>query len=181
MSFQGREFTAEMKELVILLKEHFDASLQTAKFVSTKNATLRVAKAFGIGEALVKRIMAEKNKPSVRLESKNRGKPPYKVSLNLQPIIRNFIRQKNLKGQKVSTKELREYISLSYQTEIPSTTFLRTLKRWGFVFGKGERRNALKEQEYVINARRHYLRQKMANRGPEGTIARSLFGRNLCE
>lgn len=173
MSFQGREFTAEMKELVILLKEHFNAERKTAKFVSTKNATLRVAKAFGIGEALVKRIMAEKNKPSVRLESKNRGKPPYKVSLNLQPIIRNFIRQKNLKGQKVSTKELREYISLSYQTEIPSTTFLRTLKRWGFVFGKGERRNALKEQEYVINARRHYLRQKMANRGPEGTIKRS--------
>jgi len=88
MSFQGREFTAEMKELVILLKEHFDDERKTAKFVSTKNATLRVAKPFGIGEATVKRIMAEKNKPSARLESKNRGKPPYRVSLNLGMVTK---------------------------------------------------------------------------------------------
>jgi len=53
MSFQGKEITAEMKEIVRLLKEHFDVERKTAKFVSTKNATLRVAKALGIGEATV--------------------------------------------------------------------------------------------------------------------------------
>ena len=140
--------------------------------VSTKNATLRVAKALGIGEATVKRIMAAKKKPKESLESKKRGKPPYKVSSLLAPIIRDFIRQKNLKGKKVSTEELRKYLLLSHQTDIPSTTLLRTLKRLGFVFGIGERRNALKEQEYVINARRNYLRQKIANRSTNGSTKR---------
>lgn len=51
-------------------------------------------------------------------------------------------------------------------------TLLRTLKRWGFVFGIGVCLNALKEQEYVINARRKSLRQKIANRGPKGSTKR---------
>ncbi len=118
----GQEITAEMKEIVILLKEHFDAERKTAKLVSTKTATLRVAKALGLGEATVTRIMAEKNKPKESLEIKKRGKPPYKVSNHLEPVIRDFRREKNLKGQKVSTEELREHLKQEYQTEIPSTT-----------------------------------------------------------
>lgn len=55
MSFQGKEFTVEMKQLVVDLKLHFDTEKKLGKFVSTKNATKRVAQGLGIGEATVKR------------------------------------------------------------------------------------------------------------------------------
>ena len=59
MSFQGREFTLEMKQLVINLKLHFDEERKNQQAVSTRNPTLRTAQALGIGEITVKRIMAE--------------------------------------------------------------------------------------------------------------------------
>ena len=102
MAFQGKEFTPEMKQLVVNLKQHFDEEKKAGRTISTKNATGRVAKGLGVGEATVKRIMAaDKQGKDIVAEEKERGKPPYRLSLNLQPIIREFIRQKNLTGQKI--------------------------------------------------------------------------------
>ena len=102
MAFQGKEFTPEMKQLVVNLKQHFDEEKKAGRTISTKNATGRVAKGLGVGEATVKRIMAaDKQGKGIVAEEKERGKPPYRLSLNLQPIIREFIRQKNLTGQKI--------------------------------------------------------------------------------
>ena len=58
MAFQGKEFTPEMKQLIVNLKLHFDEEKKAGKSVSTKNATGRVAHGLGIGDATVKRIMA---------------------------------------------------------------------------------------------------------------------------
>ena len=100
MAFQGKEFTPEMNQLIVNLKQHFDEEKKAGKSVSTKNAAGRVAHGLGIGEATVKRIMATHKQEKVVVEEKERGKPPYRLSLNLQPVIREFIREKTSKDKK---------------------------------------------------------------------------------
>lgn len=176
MSFQGKEFTPEMIQMVVNLKLHFDSEKKAGNFVSTQNAIKRVSTGLGIGEITVKRIIADYNKGKIKesetSETKDRGKPPYRLSDNLQPIIRDYIRIKNLKGQKISAEEIRAELIKTYNLEIPMTTFLRTLSRWGFTYGKDKRRTALREQDYVVLARRQYLRRKIANRNPDGSLKR---------
>ncbi len=60
MAFQGKEFTPEMKQLIVNLKLHFDEEKKSGKSVSTRNATRRVAQGLGVGEATVKRVMASR-------------------------------------------------------------------------------------------------------------------------
>ena len=173
MAFQGKEFTLDMKELIVNLKLHFDEEKKAGKSVATKNATGRVAHGLGIGEATVKRIMAaHKQGKGLVIEEKERGKPPYRLSLNLQPVIREFIRQKNLKGQKIDAEQIREYLLQKHSITIPMSTFLKSLNRIGFTYGIGKRRTALKEQDYVVLARRRYLRRKIANRNNDGSLKR---------
>jgi DNA invertase Pin-like site-specific DNA recombinase len=62
MSHRGKEFTPEMRQLVVQLKQYFDAEKAAGSVVLTKNSTSRTAKALDIGKATVKRIMAEYNK-----------------------------------------------------------------------------------------------------------------------
>jgi len=173
MAFQGKEFTPEMKQLIVNLKQHFDKEKKAGKTVSTRNAIGRVAHGLGVGEVTVKRIMADHKQGKVLVvEKKERGKPPCRLSLNLQPVIRDFIRQKNLKGQQISAEQIRKYLLQKHSVEIPMSTFLRSLSRLGFTYGVGKRRTALKEQDYVVLARRRYLRRKIANRNNDGSLKR---------
>ena len=171
MSFQGKEFTAEMKQLIVDLKLHFDTEKKLGKFVSTKNATKRVAQGLGIGEATIKRIMAaHKHGKGIEEETKERGKPPYRLSCNLQPVIREFVRDKNLKGRKIGAEQIQDYLLKKHDIEIPMSTLLRSLNRLGFTYGIGKRRSTLKERDYVVLARRRYLRRKIANRNFDGSL-----------
>lgn len=175
MSFQGQELTAGMRQMIVNLKSHFDAEKKIGEFVPTKNSTKRVAEGLGIGEATVKRVMADQKKGEAQkrnIHDKERGKPPYRLSTNLQPVIREFIRSKNLKGQKISAEQIREHLDEQYGVDIPNSTLLDSLKRFGFVYSTGKRRCALKEQTSVVLARRKYLRQKMANRNLDGSVKR---------
>lgn len=175
MSFQGKEFTPEMKQLVVNLRLFYGAEQKAHREVSTKNPTERTAKGLGIGEATVKRIMAEYRKHDQIIVDKPmgaRGKSPFRAAVNLQPVIREYIRSKNLVGQRVGIVKIHDYLLQEHQANIPINTLWRTLKRWGFVYGTGKRRSALKERDYVVLARRRYLRQKMANRNSDGTLKR---------
>jgi transposase len=175
MAFQGKEFTPEMKQMVVNLKLFFDAEKKAGQTVSTQNATGRVSRGLGIGEATVKRIIAAYRQGKLEFdenEEKVRGKPPYKLSQNLQPVIRAYIRQKNLRGQKISADQIRLYLKRKHDVDIPMTTFLRSLTRLGYTYGTGKRRTALKEQDYVVLARRRYLRRKIANRNKSGNLKR---------
>lgn len=173
MAFQGKEFTPEMRRLVVNLKAHFDKEKKAGKTVPTKNSTKRVAQGLNIGVATVKRIMAAHNQGKTDVfEEKERGKPPCRLSLNLQPVIREYIRQKNLRGQKTGAEQIREYLLRKHSVNIPISTLLRSLNRLGFTYGVGKRRTALKERDYVVLARRRYLRKKIANRNDDGTIKR---------
>ncbi|MEA2084428.1 MAG: hypothetical protein U9O82_09350 [Thermodesulfobacteriota bacterium] len=104
MSFQGKEFTSGMKQLVINLRQFNDIERIKNNFKAVW-AVEQTAKGLGVGQATVRRIMAEynKNKQSI-LDStqKTRGKPEYIVPQNVQHIVRKYIRSQNLKGQHVS-------------------------------------------------------------------------------
>ncbi|MCP4755619.1 MAG: hypothetical protein GY866_32550 [Proteobacteria bacterium] len=164
-----------MSQLVVNLKRHYDSEKKAGPTVDTKNPVGRVAEGLGVGEVTVKRIMARYNRNGQRVASnppKPRGKPAYRVAVNLQPVIREYIRSRNLEGQRVGVEKVRTFLLERYQAEISVPTLWRSLKRWGFVHGTGKRRSALKEREYVVLARRKYLRTKRANRNPDGTLKR---------
>jgi transposase len=170
MSFQGKAFTPEMKQFVRNLKRHFDTEKRLGKYVSTKNAVTRVAKGLDIGEATVKRIMADSTRTHALRPPSVRGKPPYRVAQHFQPMLRTFVREKNLQGQKIRVDDIQDYLFKEHHIEVPHTTLLYTLKRFGFTYGQGKCHSAVKEHPRIILARRRYLRRKRANRNPDGTL-----------
>jgi transposase len=175
MSFQGKQLSAEVTELVVRLKEHHDEERKAGKFVPTIDPAGRTAKALGLGVATVKRIMARYTKSGekvvVRVPQRP-GRPPSGIFPNVQPVVRQFVRAENLGGRRVSIERVGSYLLTEHGIEIPKTTLWRALNRWGFTHGEGRRRDSLKEQSRVILARRDYLRTKLANRNPDGTLKR---------
>lgn len=175
MSFQGKQLSAEINELVVRLKEHHDEERKAGKFVSTKDPAGRTAKALGLGIATVKRIMARYVKSGERVvvrAPQRLGRPPSGVFPSVQPVVRQFVRAENLGGRRVSIERVGSYLHTERGIEIPKTTLWRALNRWGFTHGEGRRRDSLKEQSRVILARRNYLRAKLANRNQDGTLKR---------
>jgi hypothetical protein len=175
MTFQGKEFTQGMKQLVVNLKQFNDIERRQNN-LKAACALEQTAKGLGIGEATVRRIMAEYNKNKQYIpeeQAKARGRPEHIVPKDLQPVVRQYIRSQNLKGQHVSVELVREHLyNINPEYSFPTTTLWRALSRWGFTYGTGKRRSALKERDYVILARRRYLRQKRLNRKPDGTFIR---------
>jgi transposase len=172
---QGKQLTTEAIEMVVRLKNHHDQERQKAKVVSTKDSVGRTAAGLGINTTTVKRLMADykRNGNKVVVQPAVRpGRPPSAIGQNMQLIVRRFIRGENLAGQRVSLEKLRAHLSSEYGEDVPKMTLWRALKRWGFTYGVGRRRNSLKEQDYVIRARREYLRIKRANRNAEATLKR---------
>ncbi|MBC8470189.1 MAG: transposase [Planctomycetes bacterium] len=175
MSFQGKQLSAEMIEMVVHLKKHYDEERKTGKLVPTKDPAGRAAKSLGLGVATVKRIMSHYTKSEEKVVvhyRKRPGRPPSRICPGVQPIVRQFIRNKNLGGQRVSIDRVVKFLMAEHEIEIPKMTLWRALKRWGFTHGEGRRRDSLKEQDRVILARRDYLRAKLSNRNPDGTLKR---------
>lgn len=175
MTFQGKEFTQGMKQLVVNLKQFNDISRCQNKLKAAWTIE-QTANGLGIGEATVRRIMAEYNKNKRYIpeeQTKARGRPEHIIPKDLQSVVRQYIRSQNLKGQHVSVELVREHLfNISPKFNFPITTLWRALSRWGFTYGTGKRRSALKERDYVILARRRYLRQKRLNRKQDGTFIR---------
>lgn len=175
MSFQGKQLPAEIVEAVVRLKKHYDKERKVGQFVSTKDPAKRTANALGIGVASVKRIMAQYKKDGnevvVRIKQRP-GRPPSRICPIVQPIVREFIRAENFGGRRVSIDKVCKFLISEHGFDIPKMTLWRALNRWGFNHGEGRRRDSLKEQNRVILARREYLRAKLANRNPDGTLKR---------
>lgn len=168
MSKQRKQLSLEEVDLVIRLKQHFDDEREAYRVVSTANPTKRTAECLGIGTATVKRIMAQNSRGETFHQVRRPGRPPGEASIGIQPEIRAFIRSENLSGSRVSVERVRSYIAEQCEVEIPKMTLWRSLRRWGFTYGQGRRRDSLKEQDHVIRSRRSYLRLRLANRRPDG-------------
>jgi len=178
MSYQGKELSVEFCDMAVKLKKHYDEERKSGPFVSTKNSSGRVADGLDISPVTVRRIMSSYKRAGEKiavLPKKRRGRQPRQsvvVCPNAQTVIRKYIRDQNLKGQRVSLEKVRAYISEESELEIPKTTLWRALSRWGFTYGQGRRRDSLKEQDYVIRARRTYLRAIRNNRNQDGSTKR---------
>lgn len=172
---RGRELSVEARKTVVQLKRHFDNERQAGQMVSTKDSFGRTAMALGIGVATVKRIISRHKKTGTVLTCDSHeppGRRPDTTCESLQVFARDFIRSQNLIGSHVSVEKLRLHIKDKYSIEVNKITLWRALKRWGFTYGIGRRRNSLKEKEYVIHARRAYLREIRANRFADGSCIR---------
>ncbi|MCP5101374.1 MAG: hypothetical protein GY943_37990 [Chloroflexi bacterium] len=171
---RGKELSADVREIVVQLKLHFDNEKKSASLVSTKDSFGRTATALGIGVATVKRIVSHYKRTGTVLTDL-RGKPGRRLDTtceSIQVVARDFVRSQNLFGKRVSVEKLRCHLIDEYSIEVDKSTLWRALKRWGFTFGVGRRRNSLKERDYVIHARRAYLREIRANRAIDGSCIR---------
>lgn len=171
MSSQGKAYTKEQKEFIIRLKQSYDEERALQATVSTGDPAGRVARGLQVSLSTVKAILAEYHRtghadtPAIL----SRGKPGYRVNSALETVIRQRVRELNHRGEAVSIRSLRSWLlSAGEQEEVSLKTLWRTLYRMGFVYGPSQRRSTLKEQDYVIIARREYLRQKRGNRGGDG-------------
>ena len=175
MSFQGVEFTPDMRKMVVNVKHYFD-NIKSAHDIFSCPATQLTASALSVSESTVKVIMAAYNKDGDEgLDwSKNpqRGKPKYSVESGIEPHVRQFVRKANRTGDPVNIEIIRNFMRDELQCEIAHTTLWRALQRWGFEFGAGVRSAQLKESERIVILRRQYLRQKLANRDKAGQIIR---------
>ena len=138
---------------------------------STKNPIRRVAHNLGIGEATVKRIIARYNQDGEKIvipETKPRGKPVHQVSRNLQPIVGDYIRFHNLRGQYISIEKVRNFLIEKHHTEILATTLWQTLKYWGFytrcwhsVFGLERERLCYSSATSIFTFKANQQKQRM--------------------
>lgn len=175
MSQQGKALSSGQKSSIISLKKSFDKEKKMGPTVSTKDSVGRVSRNLNIGRRTVETILAEYKRDNQKLierPPKSRGKPPLKVGGDLISKIRSHIRSVNIKGEHISVRTLRSWILKEHKTDIPVMTLWRTLGRIGFAYGNNKRRSTLKEQDYVVTARRKYLREKITNRNDDGSLKR---------
>lgn len=168
MSQPGKQLHPEIVNLVVRLKQHHDHERKMQRTISTRDPAGRTAKALGLGVATVKRIMARHARGEQTNQAQRPGRPPGIVYDGVQPLVRGFVHAENLAGQRVSIARLQTFLADESGVNVPRMTLWRALNRWGFTYGQGLRRNSLKEKDYVIRARREYLRLKRGNRGRNG-------------
>jgi transposase len=162
---KGRPLCPEEKKLLVSVKQYFDRN--KSEFTSSESSAQMTADALGIGLATVNRVMANyrKDPDSLNAPPQLRGRPTYSVDGSHQEAVRAYIRQANLEGRYIMLETIRRFL----QEQSPSESFhlstlARTLDRWGFEFGKGTRTQHLKEKDYIVVARQHYLRRMRQNR-----------------
>lgn len=167
---RGKAYTKRQKEFIVTLKESYDQERLEGGTVSTKDPANRVAKGLSVSLRTIRSILSDYNRTGkVDSPSTNRGKPEFSISSPLETVIRQRIRELNREGQYVSIRSLGGWIYQEYKIEIPDKTLWRTLKRMGFIYGISKRCSILKERDYVIIARREYLRKKLGNRKDKKT------------
>lgn len=166
MGTQGKPLTAEQKEMIVSLKKYLDRAKEDPQEKECPSVE-RVANAFDIGIATVKRVMADYNR-GVNFSDQGqilRGRPPRALSTSMQTVTREYVRRMNIEGKHVTLEMLCSHLtSINPEQKFSVRTLGRALDRWGFTFGKGTRTQRLKEKDYVIAARQRYLRRKRSNR-----------------
>jgi len=111
--------------------------------------------------------MASYNKDPDNINTlpQERGRPNHSIDVSHQEAVRGYIRKANREGYPITLESIRDFLQEKASGEsFHISTLARTLDRWGFEFGKGIRTQHLKEKDYIIAARKRYLRKMRANR-----------------
>ena len=103
MSFQGIEFTPEMRKMIVNVKQFLDRCKTDPDLLQDRTSRV-TASALGISESTVKVVMSAYNKGDKNLDwkSEQRGKPKYCVESGIEPVVRKFIRNANKKGEHIN-------------------------------------------------------------------------------
>lgn len=176
MSFQGIEFTPEMRRLVVNVKLFLDQHRKDQETFNQASDNL-TAKILGISISTVRVIMAAFNKQGDEglywSNQDTRGCPSFAVEPgHIEADVRRFVREANSNGHQVTIERIAKYLTEAHYSAVAASTLWRALNRWGFEFGAGTRSAHLKESERIIIQRRCYLRQKLENRNKDGTTIR---------
>jgi hypothetical protein len=166
---KGRPLCPEEKKVLVSVKHSCDR--HKAEFGSSASSVQMPADALGIGLATVNRVMAtdRKDPDSLHAPPQLRGRPTYSVDVAHQEAIRASMRQANLEGRHITLESIRSILQeKSPEASCHLSTLARTLDRWGCEFGKGTRTQHVKEKDYIIVARQHYLRKMRQNRVSSG-------------
>jgi transposase len=166
---KGKPLLPEEKRRLVSVKQYFDRN--KSGFGSSDSAAQMTADALGVGLATVNRVMAQYHKDPERLHvpSQERGHPAYSIDASSQEAVRAYIRRANLEGAHITLETIRGFLREQFPHQTCHlSTLARTLDRWGFEFGKGTRTQHLKEKDYIVVARQHYLRKMKSNRGAVG-------------
>ena len=171
MSFQGIEFTPEMRKMIVNVKQFLDRCKTDPDLLQDRTSRV-TASALGISESTVKVVMSAYNKGDKNLDwkSEQRGKPKYSIESGIEPVVRKFIRNANKNGEHINLDIIGNFLREDLSCDVARTTLWRALIRWGFEFGEGIRSAQLKESERIIIQRRQYLRKKLANRNSDGSM-----------
>jgi transposase len=170
---KGKPLYPEEKRLLVSVKHYFDRN--KAEFGSCETAAQMTADALSVGLATVNRVMASYHKDpgSINTLPQFRGRPDYSIDISHQEVVRAYIHKANLEGYHITLESIRDFIQeKSPDDSFHISTLARTLDRWGFEFGKGTRTQHLKEKDYIIAARRRYLRKMRGNRGCDNNSIR---------
>ncbi len=162
---KGKPLCPEEKKLLVSVKQYFDRN--RLEFGSSEPAAEMTADALGVGLATVNRVMASyrKDPDSINAPAQMRGRPSYSVDTSHQEAIRAYIRKANLEGHHITLESIRSFLQEKSPGEsCHVSTLARALDRWGFEFGQGTRTQHLKEKDYIVVARQHYLRKMRRNR-----------------
>jgi transposase len=162
MSGLGKAITTQEKEIVVNVKHHFDiAKKESPKDRALlKSAVALTATATKLSEISVARIMAEYNKNKSFAPPVPKGSRPYAIDGNIKTICREIIRTHNINRDHLSLRSLIGILSEKHELSVARETLRLNLLRWGIVYGSVSRHTALREKDYVVNARRDYLIQK---------------------
>ena len=87
---QGQAVDIRDRQFIVLLRKYFAQERNEGKVVSTIDPDERVEKVMGIGKRTVQEVYGEYKKTGKIIPAKIefKGKPPYKISPQLETVIR---------------------------------------------------------------------------------------------
>ena len=160
MSGKGHAISIAEKKIVVNIKHYFDKEKilkpQNTKLKQKSSVSL-TASATKFSEISVKRIIAEYNKEKTLLPPLPKGSNPHAINECVKTICQDIIRSYNIRREHLSIRLLVGILNDNNKIEVARETLRAYLYRWKILHGSVQRHTALREQDYVVKARREYL------------------------
>ncbi|MGR3219428.1 MAG: transposase [Candidatus Anammoxibacter sp.] len=162
MAGKGNTIITAEKEIVVRIKHYFDKEKKSSRknIYASKSAVSLTSIATNLSEISVKRIMAEFKKRSDFAPPAPKGSSPYAIDESVKTLCQDIIRSHNINREHISLRLLVGILNDIHNIKTARETLRNCLFRWNILHGSVQRHTALRERDYVVNARREYLIQK---------------------
>ena len=149
--------------MVVNIKQYFDRKKKLNPYdkqLSQKSSVSLTALAIKLSEISVKRIIAEYNKGNPLSRPLPKGSNPHALAEGVKTVCQDIIRSHNICREHLSLRLLVGILNDKYRIKVARETLRGNLYRWNILHGSVQRHTALREQDYVVKARREYLIRK---------------------